>query len=178
MPAPKGNKYAKGNKGGRPTSYMSQYAKQAKELCERGATNSELARFFGVSVFTIRAWRMQYEEFATAVRVGKAIADQRVEEALFERAIGYDYDCDLGRGKSVIRHIPPDIGAIKVWLYNRRPDRWKEKVEFAGIGSMADRSRQEIKRALVQKMVEWGLVPIENVPPELLAPIDSTVDDD
>jgi hypothetical protein len=36
---------------------------------------------------------------------------------------------------------------------------------------------EEIKRALVQKMVEWGLVPIENVPPEPLAPIDGTVDD-
>jgi hypothetical protein len=117
---------------------------------------------------------MQYEEFATAVRVGKRVADQRVEEALFERAIGYDYDYDLGRGKSVIRHIPPDIGAIKVWLFNRRPDRWKEKVEFAGIGSMADRSPEEIKRAFVKKMIEWKLVPIENVPPELLAPIDDT----
>jgi hypothetical protein len=178
--APRGNQYAKGNKGGRPTSYMAHYAKQAKELCERGATNGELARFFGVSVFTIRAWRMQYEEFATAVRVGKQVADERVEQALFERAIGYDFDCDIGCGKSVIRHIPPDVAAIKVWLFNRRPDRWKDlqKSDLPAIPSMSDRSTEEIKRILIQKMIEWKLVPIENVPPELLAPIDGTNDDD
>jgi hypothetical protein len=142
------------------------------------AWGDERRRFFKVSVFTIRQWRLQYEDFSTTVRLGKQIADERAEQALYERAIGYDYDVDIGRGKTIIRHIPPDLGALKVWLYNRRPDRWKEKVEFAGIGSMADRSPEEIKRALVKKMIEWKLVPIENVPRELLAPIDGTVDDD
>jgi hypothetical protein len=120
VPPPRGNKYAKGSKtNGRPSLYKAQFSEQAKKLCLRGATNADLARFFKVSVFTIRQWRLQYEDFSTAVRVGKAIADQRVEEALFERAVGYDYDCDLGRGKSVIKHVPPDVGAIKLWLFNR-----------------------------------------------------------
>jgi hypothetical protein len=67
-----------------------------------------------------------------------------------------------------------------VWLFNRRPDRWKDlqKSDLPAVTSMSDRSSEEIKRALVQKMVEWKLVPIENVPPELLAPIDGTIDDD
>jgi hypothetical protein len=110
-------------------------------------------------------------------RLGKQIADERAGQALYERAISYDYDVDIGRGKSIVRHIPPDVTALKVWLFNRRPDKWKEKVDLPGIGSMADRSPEEIKRALVQKTVEWKLVPIENVPPELLAPIDGTIDD-
>jgi hypothetical protein len=94
---------------------------------------------------------------------------------LFERAVGYDYDYDLGCGKTVIRHIPPDVGAIKLWLLNRRPDRWKEKVEVANTGGLIDRTPDEIKRLLVQKMIEWGLVEIENVPPELLPLPDGTV---
>jgi hypothetical protein len=69
---------------------------------------------------------------------------------------------------------------MKVWLFNRRPDRWKDlqKSDLPGVTSMADRSSEEIKRFLVQKMIEWKLVPIENVPPELLAPLDGPVDDD
>jgi hypothetical protein len=128
-------------------------------------------------VSTIKLWRLQYEDFSAAVRLGKQIADERAEQALYERAIGYDYDVDIGRGKFVIRHIPPDVGALKVWLYNRRPDRWKEKVDLPDMSNMSDRSPLEIKRALVQKMIEWKLV-AENVPPELLAPIDGTVDED
>jgi hypothetical protein len=74
-----------------------------------------------------------------------------------------------------IEHIPPDIGAIKLWLLNRRPDRWREKVEVANTGGLIDRTPDEIKRLLVQKMIEWGLVEIENVPPELLPLPDGTV---
>jgi hypothetical protein len=64
--------------------------------------------------------------------------------------------------------MPPDVGALKMWLYNRRPDRWKEKVEVADTGGLIDRSPEEIKRVLVALMLEWGLVERENVPPELL----------
>jgi hypothetical protein len=188
VPAPRGNQFAKGSKtNGRPSLYKPRYAKVAKELCERGATNADLARFFKVSVFTIRQWRLQYEDFSTAVRVGKRAADDRVEESLYQRAIGYDFDTvKVFRDKNgkpalsepYIEHIPPDVEACKWWLRNRRPDRWRDKIEVEQRSSMADRSPEEIKRALVQKMVEWKLVPIENVPPELLAPIDDTVDDD
>jgi hypothetical protein len=181
VPAPKGNQYGKGNRNaGKKSLYRPQYARDAKAMCERGATNGDLAHFFNVTVKTIRQWRLQYEAFGTAVKIGKAVADERVEQALYERAIGYDYDVDIGRGKSVVKHVPPDIAAMKVWLFNRRPDRWKDlqKSDLPAVPRMADLSTEQIKRFLVQKMIEWNLVPIENVPPELLAPIDDTVDDD
>jgi hypothetical protein len=176
VPAPKGNQFAKGSKtNGRPSLYKPQYAKVVKKLCERGATNGELARFFKVSVFTIKYWRAQYEDFSAAVRVGKQIADERVEQALYERAIGYDFD-DGTADKSVIRHIPPDIAAIRLWLFNRRPDKWRDKIEIENTSGVSDLSREEIKRLMVARMVAWGLVPRENVPPELLPP-DGTIDD-
>jgi len=122
---------------------------------------------------------MEYEDFSTAVRVGKQIADQRVEQALFERATGYDYDFDLGHGKSVVRHLPPDVAAIKVWLFNRRPDRWKERVEVTDQrGGLADLEPEQIKRLMVRRMIQWGLVDPANVPPDLLPPPDGTIDTD
>jgi hypothetical protein len=141
------------------------------------ASGYALARFFGVSVFTIRAWRIQYEEFAIAMHVGKRAADDRVEEALFQRCVGYDFDFDLGRGKSVIRHVVPDVSAIRLWLFNRRPDRWRDKIQVEQTSNWADRSPQEIKRTLVQKMLKWRLIDPKVVPPDLLPPPDGTIDE-
>jgi hypothetical protein len=170
VPAPRGNKYAKGSKtNGSPSLYKPQYAKVAKKLCERGATNADLALFFKVAVSTIKTWRLQYEDFSAAVRVGKRVADERVEEALYQRCVGYDFDFDLGRGKSVIRHVVPDVSAIRLWLFNRRPDRWRNKVEVPQTGTLSDRTPLEIKRLMVKRMIEWGLVPREPSRPPALA---------
>jgi hypothetical protein len=179
VPAPRGNKYGKGSQtSGRPSLYRSQYAEIAKKLCEEGATNGDLARAFRVNVSTIKEWCARYEAFSTATRVGKAIADDLVERALFQRCIGYDFDFDLGRGRSVIRHLPPDVSAIRLWLFNRRPARWKEKVEVERTGGWADRSPDEIKKELIRKMLKWNLIDPSRVPPNLLPAPDGTIDDD
>ena len=81
----------------------------------------------------------------------------------------------IGRGKTIDRHALPDISAIKMWLYNRRPDRWREKVEVANTGGLIDRSPEEIKRVLIGLMLRWGLVAMEDVPPELLPLPDGTI---
>jgi hypothetical protein len=82
-------------------------------LCERGATNGQLARFFNVSVSTIWLWRLANEDFSNAVQLGKKVADDRIEQALFDRAAGYDYDTvKVFRGedgKPVISDLPLHI---------------------------------------------------------------------
>ena len=69
-----------------------------------------------------------------------------------------------------IEHVPPDVAAIRLWLFNRSPDRWRDKIEVTQTGRLSDLPSIEIKKRLVAKMIEWGLVPRENVPPELLPP--------
>ena len=41
---------------GRPKKYDPEFAKQASKLCELGATDYELAKFFGVSTLTVQRW--------------------------------------------------------------------------------------------------------------------------
>ena len=63
----------------------------------------------------------------------------RVEDALFQRALGYDWvekkteATDKGE-KSVetTKHVPGDVSAMLAWLKNRRPDRWRDKPEPPG----------------------------------------------
>ena len=165
---------------GKPPSYRPSYAAEARSLCENGARNSDLARYFEVAMCTIHVWRLKYPEFAAAVRLGKQVADERVEQALYDSALGFEFEVEIEPGKTVIRTLPPNIGAIRTWLFNRQPDKWKEKLELTDRrGGMIDLEPDQIKRLMVKRMIEWGLVDPANVPPDLLpAPDADTIDTD
>ena len=109
------------NAGGRPTKYQPEYAKQAKKLCELGATDCELADFFEVNVKTIYNWKNNYREFLQAIRVSKEHADDRVERSLYHQALGYE-------GKDG-KFIPANTTAALFWLKNRRSQEWRDKVD-------------------------------------------------
>lgn len=123
---------------GRPPKYKKEFAKQAEKLCELGATNRVLADFFEVSERTIERWTAENAAFCRALRVGKEPADDKVERALYERALGYshpDIDIRVIEGQIVetpiTKHYPPDAKAALAWLYNRRGEKWHPKPEEA-----------------------------------------------
>jgi hypothetical protein len=60
---------------GRPSSYRPEYVGQARRLCERGATVSDLAHFFEVSVGTIWNWSLENKAFLDILKLGKEVAD-------------------------------------------------------------------------------------------------------
>jgi hypothetical protein len=118
--------------GGRPSKYRREFAPLAHALCWRGATDCDLAQAFGVTTVTIWRWRAKHEEFCNAVREGKGVFDDRVERSLAMRAMGYTYHAEKvfhfqGRviRATTVEHLPPDPGAAKFWLCNRRPDKWR-----------------------------------------------------
>ncbi|MGH6616855.1 helix-turn-helix domain-containing protein [Sphingomonas sp.] len=117
----------------RPSTFKSDYVRQAQELYAHGLTDRELAEAFGVSRSTIFRWRAAYPEFAEATKLGKDVADDRVERALYERAIGYEeeavsvYRPAGGEQPVIVRHkreVRPDITAALQWMRARRPAIW------------------------------------------------------
>lgn len=123
---------------GRPTKYDPAFAAQAKHLCELGATDQEIADFFKVNVATIYRWKHSHAEFCESLIDGKDFADDRVERSLYQRAIGYEQDevkifMPAGREEPVYApyraKIAADVGAAKLWLTNRRGEKWREKTE-------------------------------------------------
>jgi hypothetical protein len=136
MPAPKGNQNAKGNRGGRPTLYKPAYAAQAAKACQAGFTDQELADLFGVAVSTISAWKAEHVEFSDALKAGKAEADDRVERALYHRAIGYSHSVEkpmvVDKAVRIVTYtarMPPDTTACIFWLKNRNPEEWRDKTQ-------------------------------------------------
>ena len=118
---------------GRPTEYKPEYVAQAEKLCKLGATDLDVAQFFQVHTATVYRWKLEYPEFCEALKRGKEIADDLVEDRLFKRATGYSHDATKifqyeGEPVAVdyIEHHPPDTTAAIFWLKNRRPDKWRD----------------------------------------------------
>jgi hypothetical protein len=122
---------------GRPTDYKPEFAAIAKAMCRMGATDQEVADELGVDTTTIWRWRSKHEEFCKAMKVGKEIADDRVERSLFQRAVGYSFKAvkvmqhnGVAMRADYVEHVPPDVAAAKHWLNNRRPKDWREKTDL------------------------------------------------
>ena len=120
----------------RPTKYKPEFVEQAEKLCRLGATDAEMADFLKINVATLYRWQTRHGEFCEALKVGKDVADDRVEMSLFHRACGYshpDVDIRVVNGKivktEIIKHYPPDVTACIFWLKNRRPAEWRDKTE-------------------------------------------------
>lgn len=129
--------------GGRPTKFKQEYIKQAEKLCKLGATDVEVADFFGVDVRTVYRWKAENEKFCHALKIGKLESDDRVERSLFARATGYEHDeVDIRviEGKIVQtpirKYYPPDTTAGIFWLKNRKPAEWRDKQEVEHQGGV------------------------------------------
>lgn len=131
--------------GGRPTKYKAEFAKAAAKLCELGATDMELADAFDVDVATVYRWKITHPQFCEAVKCGAAAADDRVERAFYNRAVGYTHEtvkifmpsgADAPVYAPYREHVPPDVGAAFNWLKNRRGEVWREKRDDAATGEV------------------------------------------
>lgn len=145
--------------GGRPSKYKPEFAGQAEKLCKLGATDAEMADFFQVTISTISLWKVKHSEFSDALKLGKEVADRRVEEALYNRALGYSHeDTDIRvvdgaiMETPMIKHYPPDTTAAIFWLKNRRPDEWRDKrdVEHSGAIKLEELTDEELERKIAK----------------------------
>lgn len=130
----------------RPSKYNPDYPKQAQKLCRLGATDKELADFFGVAESTLNKWKEDYPEFSESLKEGKALADAEVADKLYKRATGYEHaavkivaNANTGQEHIVnyTERYPPDTTAAIFWLKNRRPDLWRDKTEQKIEGELA-----------------------------------------
>jgi hypothetical protein len=127
----------------RPTKYKPEFASQAAKLCSLGATDAQLADFFQVAVSTVQLWKVEHKEFSDSIKVPKAEADERVEQSLYRRAMGFEHDetdIRVVGGELVLTPIrkvyPPDTTAAIFWLKNRKPAEWRDKQEMEHSGDL------------------------------------------
>lgn len=146
----------------RPSEFTQEHIEQAEKLCSLGATDYEIADFFGVSVRTIYRWKLEHPLFCQSIKSGKEVADERIERSLYERASGFAYveqqaikvKCGPHEEKveivEVERVSPPDPTSMIFWLKNRRPADWREKTQTELTGPNGGPVQiTEVKRTII-----------------------------
>lgn len=96
-----------------------------------GLTDEQIAKNMGISCSTLYDWKNKYSDISESLKRGKEVVDVLVENALFKRALGYEYkEVTKEYGvttKVVTKHMAPDTTAQIFWLKNRRPDLWRDR---------------------------------------------------
>ena len=163
----------KKKKRGRPTVYRPAMAAEIKILCERGATDLEVADFLNVDVSTVQRWAHKHAEFCIALAVGKEAADTRVERSLYHKAVGYTYDAEevfVHQGNvtrvNVRKQFPPSEPAANLWLKNRKPDEWRDRSNVAVTANVSITDGKTAEQMLLEMLAEMKAL---GVTPEMLA---------
>lgn len=125
-----------------------------------GLTDEDIAHNIGISRSTLKEWKKKIPAISATLNTNKAIADIRVENALFKKAIG----CTVKEKviskiknpdgavteteRTVERELPPDTTAGIFWLKNRKPKDWRDKqeVELSGNVGMTDALKKARER--------------------------------
>lgn len=119
-----------------------------------GTIEEDIAKKLGVAYSTFKVYKDKHSALSAALKKGKEVADVLVENALFKRAIGYQYDevtqesgqvVDPETGKLVTvmvetkrmtKEVQPDTTAQIFWLKNRKPVEWRDKQEVEHSGKL------------------------------------------
>ena len=150
----KPEKERKSNAGAK-SKYDSTFPEVAEGYARRGLSDSDIAKNLGISLQSYYDYQKKFPEFLEAIRRGKRPANIIVENALYKRCVGFEYDevtQEVGKdekGKQVVKkkitqkHVVPDVNAIRFWLTNREPELWKNFREESGAENI-----EEIKETL------------------------------
>ncbi|MDR1460009.1 MAG: hypothetical protein LBI60_07320 [Bacteroidales bacterium] len=112
--------------------------------CRNGASVPDLCKIIGCKKTTFHCIKRSSPVFSALLKEGREIADYKVENALFKRACGFEYeetsnevrmnqDGSAGQVisvKNIKKTIPPDTGAAMAWLKNRKPETWRDKQDI------------------------------------------------
>ncbi|TFI66825.1 hypothetical protein CKN82_11215 [Carnobacterium divergens] len=81
-------------KKGRKSKYDTHVATRLKEIewwCREGLTEFEICKRLNIAESTFNNYKKEFSELMESLKKGKEIADYQVEDALFKRAVGYEY---------------------------------------------------------------------------------------
>ena len=99
-----------------------------------GLTLEQIAGNMGIARQTLNEWRKAHDSISNALKLTRELADIEVENALYKRAVGYDYEEetveDGPKGTKVThtkKRMAPDVTAQIFWLKNRKPFEWRDR---------------------------------------------------
>lgn len=105
-----------------------------------GLFDKQIAKNLGISKDTFYQYLKEFSDFSDGLKRGRHPVDIEVENALYKRAIGFEFDektteleidkdgqAKPARIKTTKKYIPGDVGAITFWLRNRKRSEWRDR---------------------------------------------------
>ena len=142
-----------------------------------GLTDEQIAKNMGISAVTLYEWMKKYPNISKSIKKGKAPIDFEVENALFKRAIGYEYEevetiieeidgKQRKRIKKIKKVALPETSAMIFWLKNRKPEQWRKlnPVVEAKLNAETEKLLKEAENLSLETTGE--VVFIEDIPTE------------
>lgn len=183
---------AEKNGVGRPTKFREEFIKWAEKFAKLGATNADLAKSFEVDTAQITRWMQSIPAFRTAIASGREYADANMADSLYRRGMGATVKQRKpvtlrdANGKTYVEiaeyeeSYPPDTMAASLWLRNRRPDLWRDRVEHdvtltARVGRLDDEERAGKALELVSRLID--VTPSATPSDDATQPADGATDD-
>lgn len=146
---------------GRPSKYFTNVQPKLlliESWARDGLTLDDMAKNLDVSLSSFCEYKNQYSELSESLKRNKDEADVIVENALYKRAIGFEYEevtqeplynpitgvpilgedgePKIAVTKIVRKMVNPDTTAQIFWLKNRRPSAWRDKQEVSLEGEL------------------------------------------
>jgi transcriptional regulator with XRE-family HTH domain len=166
-------------KRGRKSKYDTHVYPRLEEIghwCREGLTEEEMCKRLGVSVSSFNEYKNQFSELLEVLKVNREIADYRVEDSLYMRALGYEYEeetfeefeidkpylngagewvkTELRLTKKVKKKQAPDVTAQIFWLKNRKPEMWRDNkiLEHSGETTHNIKSEPDLSNLSVEEL--------------------------
>ena len=129
-----------------------------KIMCADGATNAQIAKYLGVSIYTIVTYRQRYPEFNECFVQGRKEVVDKLEGKLYQCAMGVvDRDITRTTTKEVIDEVEdPDTGEITE-VVKRHTTRTNNK--YTGFDKPDSSAIQFMLRNLAPE--KWNVQPIK-----------------
>ena len=156
---------------GRPSKYHSHVEPKLLLIsawARDGLTDADICANLDVSVSSFCEYKNQYPELSESLKVGKDEADIRVENSLYKRAVGFEYDevtqeplynavtgepildeqgnPKIAVTKIVKKMVNPDTTAQIFWLKNRRPTAWRDKQDIEHSGKVTQEVSHDLRK--------------------------------
>ncbi len=126
----------KEQKRGRKSKYdthVKPYLNRIPKWRRNGMTEAQIAKKLGIAMSSFSLYKLKHSEFSETLKNSKEELIENLEDSLFKRAMGYQYEeTKIEREGGVvvrtvinIKELPPDVGALIFALKNLAPNKWR-----------------------------------------------------
>jgi len=138
------------SKNKRKTKYdthVAPYLKRIPSWRKQGMTEEQIADKLDIAYSTLNLYKNKYSELSEVLKKGKEELIEELEDSLYRRAMGYEYEetetwleevdgVQKKRVKRIKKLAHPDTGALAFALKNLAPDKWRDRQELDQSGDL------------------------------------------